>query len=196
MMKKILLTISFLIVIISVGAQDLLRKTNGDEVKVKVLEITSENIKYKKFSNIEGPLYTISKTELQEIIFENGDKETFNKRKVSSDGRKAVFIKLTEDSQVEPEQEVWKEEIEKYSKLRLVENIEDADLIFKFRIRRAMGEARVSVLVFNSGSDKYLWESKKYRGTANVYNRMGASLHGIRRCLKKGIIPEIEKGTF
>lgn len=195
-MNKILLTISFLMVIISVGAQDMLRKTNGDEIQVKVSEITSESIKYKKFSNIEGPLYTISKTEIQEIIFENGDKEVFNKRIASNDGRKSVFIKLTEDSQVEPTPEVWKEEIEKCSKLRLVENIEDADLIFKFRIRRAMGEARVSVIVFNSGSDKYVWQSKKYRGTANVYNKMGASLHGIRKCLSKGIVPEIEKGTF
>lgn len=183
-------------VLIGARAQDLLRKTNGDEIKVKVLEITTESVKYKKYTNIDGPLYTLSKKEIQEIVFENGDKEIFNKKRVTNDARKAVFIKLTEDSEVEPTQEVWKEEIEKCSKLRLVDNIEEADLIFKFRIRRAMGEARVSVMVFSSQNENIIWESKKYRGTANVYNKMGASLHGIRVCMKKGIIPEVERGTF
>jgi hypothetical protein len=59
-----------------------------------------------------------------------------------------------------------------------------------------MGEARVSVIVYNTADNKKLWESKRFRGTANIYNRMGASLHGIRKCIEDGIIPEIEKGTF
>ena len=112
-MRRILLVISFLMVLIGARAQDLLQKTNGDEIKVKVLEITTENVKYKKYTNIDGPLYTLSKKEIQEIVFENGDKEIFNEKKVSNDARKAVFIKLTEDSEVEPTLEVWKEENEK-----------------------------------------------------------------------------------
>ena len=59
-----------------------------------------------------------------------------------------------------------------------------------------MGEARVSVIVYRTSDNKELWKSKRYRGTANIYNRMGASLHGIRKCISKGIIPSLECGNF
>ncbi len=195
-MKNFLSVMCLLITFVGASAQDLMIKNNGDEIKVKVLEITNDNVKYKKHTNIDGPLYTVSKSEVKEIIFENGDKEVFiNANAKSTDSRKAVFIKTTVDSKVHPTQKVWKEEIERSSNLKKVNSPEESDLIFEFRIRRAMGEARVSVVVYDSDNKK-LWESKKYRGTANIYNRMGASLHAIRRCMTKGIIPEMEKGTF
>lgn len=159
-------------------------------------------MKYRKFSNLDGPLYTIDKDELKEIIFENGDKEAFNNSATKAndskvtDSRKSVFIKTTADSDMRPTQEVWKEEIEKCSQLRKVDTKEESDLIFEFRIKRALGEARVSVIVSKSSDNKILWESDKYRGTANVYNRMGASLDGIRRGISKGIIQSLESGKF
>lgn len=124
--------------------------------------------------------------------------ESFEKTNSSqiNNSRKTVFIKTTSDSDIQPTEEVWKEEIEKYSKLRKVNSLEESELIFEFRIKRAMGEARVSVIVYRTSDNKELWKSKRYRGTANIYNRMGASLHGIRKCISKGIIPSLECGNF
>ena len=201
-MKKLLLTIILLISVFGLFAQDSIVKINDEIISAKVLEIGTDNVKYKKFSNIDGPLYTISKDEIREIIFENGDKESFSnslsKTKDSQidDSRKSVFIKTTADSDVHPSQEVWKKEIERCSQLKKVSSQEESDLIFEFRIKRAMGEARVSVIVYKTSDNKKLWESRKYRGTANLYNRMGASLHGIRNCISKGIIPSLESGIF
>ena len=201
-MKKLLLTLTLLISVFGLFAQDSILKINGEIISAKILEIGTDNVKYKKFSNIDGPLYTISKDEIKEIIFENGDKESFSnsltKTKDSqvNDSRKPVFIKTTADSDMRPTQEVWKEKIERCSQLKKVTSQEASDLIFEFRIKRAMGEARVSVIVYNTSDNKKLWESKKYRGTANVYNRMGASLHGIRKCISKGIIPSLESDVF
>lgn len=126
---------------------------------------------------------------LQAQDSENVDNGIFNQPK-------SILIKVTSDSQVHPTQKVWKEEIERYSELRKVNSEKEADLIFEFRIRRLVGEARVSVTVYNSSNNKKLWGSKKYRGTANIFNRMGASLHGIRKCISKGIIPKMENGSF
>lgn len=76
---RLLISLAFLFgVFMSVPAQDLLIKRNGDELLVKVIEVMKEDIKYKKFSNIDGPLYTMSKTEIFMIKYENGEKELFS----------------------------------------------------------------------------------------------------------------------
>ena len=201
-MKRLIFLLALIGFTFGLKAQDSIIKINEEVISAKVLEIGTDYVKYKKFSNLDGPLYTVPKGELKEIIFENGEKETFresfNKKENSqiNDSKKSVFIKTTSDSDMRPTQEVWKEEIERCSELRKVNSLEESDLIFEFRIKRAMGEARVSVTVYRTSDDKELWKSNKYRGTANIYNRMGASLHGIRKCISKGIIPSLESGNF
>lgn len=49
--------------------------TNGDEMKVKVIEIAINDIKYKKCENIDGPLYSIKKSEVFMIKYPNGTKD-------------------------------------------------------------------------------------------------------------------------
>ncbi len=58
-------------------AQDILVKKDGNIVKAKVMEITPTEIKYKRFSNPDGPLYTIEKNVVLSIVYENGEKELF-----------------------------------------------------------------------------------------------------------------------
>jgi len=203
-MKKIIVWILVFITFQNIYAQDIIIKKDGTKIETKVIEVGLSDLKYKNFTNLNGPLYTLLKSDIKEVKYENGEIETYNAviksgELNSSDtnhSKTKVFIKTTDDSDVHPTQEVWISEIESTSVLSKADKIEDADLIFEFRITRAMGEARVSVNVFNAKNDKLLWESKKYRGTANVYNKMGASLHGIRQCMKKGIIPAMEDKKF
>lgn len=194
--------VAFLLSAFSVFAQDSILRTNGDRYSVKILEIGINDVKYKKTSNLDGPLYTILKEELEEIVFENGSKEFFTivpvvtKKFKRNDSEKIVFIKTTVGSDMHPTQDVWEKEIERFSGVKKTNNIEESDLIFEFNIKRAMGESRVSVVVYNTSDNKKIWESKRYRGTANIYNRMGASLDGIRKCISKGVLPFLEKGGF
>ena len=55
--------------------QDILIMKNGDELLAKVLEVTPTEIKYKRFDNLEGPVYTTIKSSLFMIKYENGTKE-------------------------------------------------------------------------------------------------------------------------
>jgi hypothetical protein len=79
-MKKI-----FLIILCVVGAfnfsdaQDVLIMNNGTEMKVKVQELTVNEVKFKKWENIDGPLYTLLKNDVFMIKYENGTKDTFIK---------------------------------------------------------------------------------------------------------------------
>lgn len=57
--------------------QDIITNKSGEEIKTKVLEVTQTEIKYKKHGNTNGPTYTISKSEVFMIKYENGEKDVF-----------------------------------------------------------------------------------------------------------------------
>lgn len=79
-MKKLLLIILFALGAFSFSyAQDLLIMNNGTEMRVKVQELTVNEIKFKKWENIDGPLYTLLKSDVFMIKYENGSKDTFVK---------------------------------------------------------------------------------------------------------------------
>lgn len=61
----------------SISAQDVIINNTGDEIQAKVLEITSSEIKYKRYDNLDGPTITIAKSEVLLIKYENGTKEVF-----------------------------------------------------------------------------------------------------------------------
>jgi hypothetical protein len=56
-------------------AQDVIIKTDKTEIKSKVLEITDDAIKYKKFEALDGPTYSVKKTLVFMILYKNGTKE-------------------------------------------------------------------------------------------------------------------------
>jgi hypothetical protein len=58
-----------------VNAQDIIVKNDKTEIKAKVTELTETGIKYKKWENIDGPVYTISKAEVFMILYANGQRE-------------------------------------------------------------------------------------------------------------------------
>ena len=58
-------------------AQDLLTKRNGDEVQVRVLEITPLEIRFRRTDNPDGPLISVYRTEVFMIRYANGAKEVF-----------------------------------------------------------------------------------------------------------------------
>lgn len=75
-MKKILFFI-LLICSANVSAQDVIVKKDGSTIISKVLEVNIADIKYKKFSNQNGPTYTIRKSDVMAINYENGEKDDF-----------------------------------------------------------------------------------------------------------------------
>jgi hypothetical protein len=103
-MKKIIFTVLFLIVTLSIQAQDTIVKINGDKILAKILEVSSSTIKFQKISNLTGPTYSLSIDELKEILYENGVVEVFEKDiKVTSEQttlNDATTIKNNENAQV------------------------------------------------------------------------------------------------
>ena len=75
-MKHLFLLIAACIATVA-QAQDVIVKRDGSTILTKVLEVNQADIKYKKFSNQQGPTYTINKSEVMAINYESGDKDTF-----------------------------------------------------------------------------------------------------------------------
>lgn len=77
---RILSALVFFVVLFTqtVWAQDLLYTIGGNKIQVKVTEINTTDIKYKDFSNLEGPTYVISKQDIVLIQFANGTVDILN----------------------------------------------------------------------------------------------------------------------
>lgn len=70
----------FLLLIFAVGrlyAQDTIRKNDSTAIAARIYEITDAEIKYRKFSNPDGPIYSVKKSDVSYIVYQNGEKETF-----------------------------------------------------------------------------------------------------------------------
>lgn len=76
MLKHILSSIMISISLVGF-AQDIIINRNGDEIKAKVLEITPNEVKYKKHDYLTGPTITIVKQEVFMIKYANGTKDVF-----------------------------------------------------------------------------------------------------------------------
>jgi len=76
-MKKLLaLTMIFSFgVILSAFSQDVIYKKDGSKEEAKITMVGDREIQYKKFSNPDGPVYTLSKSQIVMITYENGDYE-------------------------------------------------------------------------------------------------------------------------
>ena len=76
-MKKISLITLLIILSGKLFSQDIITTGEDKEVKAKVIEVTSENIKYKKYDNPQGPTYTINLTDIKKVKYANGEEEVF-----------------------------------------------------------------------------------------------------------------------
>ena len=78
MMKKtILLLVAALCGVLTAAAQDLIVKTDATKVEAKVTEITPDAVRYKRFSNPDGPTYVLPVADIDYIQYANGEKERF-----------------------------------------------------------------------------------------------------------------------
>jgi hypothetical protein len=70
-----------------VFSQDIIVRTNNDSIRAKVVEITTDKIRFRMYNAKEGPIQEIHKNNVKQIIYENGSKLTivYNRYEVPSD---------------------------------------------------------------------------------------------------------------
>ena len=76
-MKKILLFILLASLSNIIKAQDTLALKSGINIPVKIIEVGISEVIYKKIDNLNGPNFSILKSEVSMIQYENGSKDVF-----------------------------------------------------------------------------------------------------------------------
>lgn len=87
------------------SAQDLIVKKDGSVIQAKVTKIGTSEVEYKKWSNQDGPQYSIAVADILAINYQNGEKETFENASAGSsqaakseaDGQQSILQVKPED---------------------------------------------------------------------------------------------------
>ena len=106
---KRLLTALLALVSLTAFAQDIIICRNGDEISSKVLKISKTEIEYKKWSNQDGPTYTLEKAEVFMVKYQNGEKDVFKEEpaaQAATDNNHAAQAATNEQSSSESNEPV------------------------------------------------------------------------------------------
>ncbi len=80
--------IAFLSVLLVCGsvvfAQDVITKTDGTEIQVKVTGVSQTQVSYKLYSDLEGPTYNLSTSKIRTIAYETGGRQVFDTQAVTA----------------------------------------------------------------------------------------------------------------
>ena len=78
-MKGFTIALLFVVFSFTSWSQDAIMKRDGSKIDAKVVEITSTTIKYRNFDQPDGPIRNIAKNDVEEIIYNDGTWEKFEK---------------------------------------------------------------------------------------------------------------------
>ena len=76
-LKSAVLSVLLIVTAQITNAQDIILTKSSDVISAKILEITSTEVKYKKFSNQDGPTFTLQKSDVVSVTYSNGEKDVF-----------------------------------------------------------------------------------------------------------------------
>lgn len=107
---KCLLSVAFALgLVICTNAQDVIYKCDKSSIQCKVIKISKSEIEYKKWTNIDGPIYSIDVEDVIRIDYQNGESEIFT-NSASYDTIQGFmtreFTKLVLDGRVLSDEEV------------------------------------------------------------------------------------------
>ena len=72
------------------SAQDLIVKKDGTVIQAKVTKIGTSEVEYKKWSNQDGPQYSIAVADILAINYMNGEKEMFDNVSTNGNGKQST----------------------------------------------------------------------------------------------------------
>ena len=94
-MKKYCITLLSVLCVSLLNAQDVIITKNAEKIEAKIIEVSPTEIKYKKTNNLDGPTFIFYASDVQTIIYSNGDVQLFDaKPKEVKDTPKVIKEKV------------------------------------------------------------------------------------------------------
>ncbi len=76
---------------------DVITMLEGKKIDAIILEVNSNQVKYKKKNDPDGPTFTINKLDIQTILYGNGDIENFNESSLENEFQKVLDTIVRKD---------------------------------------------------------------------------------------------------
>lgn len=89
-MNKFILLFSMCFILSNAYSQDTITKKNGEDLLAKVIEVGQNEIKYRQFNNLEGPIYSILKSDVLLLHYENGQKDVFAEKSIKIENHNSL----------------------------------------------------------------------------------------------------------
>lgn len=194
-MKKIIFIITNLCISLTMSAQDIIYTISKDSILAKIMEINDTNIKYKKWENIEGAVYSTSKNNIHKIVYQNGMVENYTNyfkrqevKELINGSRiflKHIPIEGKDNVNGTDAKEVLKEYIEDETSCIVVDSEDEADFTMCLSVIKGFADARKAriILIFLE-DNKEVFSTKWIKGFSNVFYRYSGTRHAIARIVK------------
>lgn len=78
---------------LQVQAQHVIYLSNGSSIDGQVLEVSSDEVSYRRADNADGPMYRMEKCEVDSIVYGNGTKDVFADAGASEAVKKLLKLK-------------------------------------------------------------------------------------------------------
>ena len=92
-MRNVILLLASISIATQLKAQDIITRKNGDDVKAKVLEVGVSEVKYKKQESPNGATYTLLKSDILMIRYNNGTKDIFGNENATDQSKVSANFK-------------------------------------------------------------------------------------------------------
>jgi len=172
-----------------VNAQDIIITNVNDSINAKVIEINTNEIKYKNTNNLNGPIYTILKTDVFKITYYNGTIDVFNNNTVILDDNflrlsrenplmllkkgNNAFIEIL-DSDSRAGERYFKDALREWGYWNIVDNVKDAQFIINFNIDKAAFLDKRGNVTFKTRGNVEFKKSKSYKGATSAFTGYNA----------------------
>lgn len=207
-MKKIIFIALTLIFSITLGySQDIITKTTSEKIQAKVIEVTASEIKYKKFDNPNGPNYSMGKSEIAKIRYENGTEDVFDNGAVMLDenilkisrenpieltkrGNK-VFIEIPDEPSRAGEK-YFLEALTEWGYWNIVTDVNQAHFILIFNIDKKAFLDKSACVTFKTREGKEFKKSDYYRSSTNAFHGYNAFKAVAQKIVEKYLMKEFK----
>ncbi len=153
-------------------SQDIVTKKSGEDIQAKILEVTTTEVKYKKSDNLNGPTYSILKSEVVAIVYQNGTKDSFAE---IDNEKNQKSVPISDSFYVEKTSEGYEQAIiDKLLKLKriLATKQEMSSYTIKCIISKNGGwgvPAEGSIVILETKTGRSLLASKSAKGMVSMF---------------------------
>lgn len=177
------------------NAQDTIYTISKDSILAKIIEVNDTDVKYKKWNNIEGALYSTSKKNIHKIVYQNGMVENYTnyfKLQEMPDLIKGsrIFLEFIPTENEEnvngaDAKEILKEYIEDETSCIVVNSVDEADFLMNLSVIKGFADARKGkIILIYLGNKKEVFSTEWVKGFSNVFYRYSGTRHAIARIVK------------